>query len=348
MLRDEAARMLTDELIPFWKSLRDDEHGGYVGLVDGNLRRDMNADKGCILNSRILWFFSRSAQTLERPDCLDEAEHAYKFLRDCFLDRQFGGVYWSVDYMGKPRDTTKHTYNQAFAVYALSEYYRVSGDREALGLARELFRLMEAKFKDGGGYLEAFDRELRPVGNEKLSENGVMAERTMNTLLHVFEGCAMLCEAAGGPEVERAMAGILEIFERKVYNLKLGRQEVFFDRDYRSLIDLTSYGHDIETSWLLDWGCSVLGDRATAERIGKMTGRLAESVYENGFRGGSVVNECENGKVDVTRIWWVQAEAVLGFLNRWKKSGDEKYLSAAREVFEHIKAAHEAFCQVLF
>lgn len=114
---------------------------------------------------------------------------------------------------------------------------------------------------------------------------------------------------------------------------------MFFDRDYRSLIDLTSYGHDIETSWLLDWGCSVLGDRATAERIGKMTGRLAEHVYENGFRGRSVVNECENGKVDVTRIWWVQAEAVLGFLNRWKKSGEEKYLSAARKVFEHIKAA---------
>lgn len=118
---------------------------------------------------------------------MEEAKHGYVFLKEHCIDREYGGIYWSLNYDGTPLDTTKHTYNQAFCIYALSSYYEASHDEEALALAKQLFSLIEEKCTDEVGYLEAFTREFQPESNEKLSENGVLADKTMNTLLHVFE-----------------------------------------------------------------------------------------------------------------------------------------------------------------
>lgn len=317
-----AEEMLRNRLLPFWKALRDEEHGGYYGYMDFDHRLDKGAEKGCILNSRILWFFSEAAGALGDDSLIPYARHAYEFLRERGLDREWGGVYWSLTYDGRPLDETKHTYNQAFAIYALSAYYRLTGEEEALALARELFDLIERRCTDEGGYLEAFTRDFRPAGNEKLSENGVLAERTMNTLLHVFEGYSGLYQAKKDPAVAAAMRRILDIYASKVYDPVKHRQEVFFDRDYNSLIDLTSYGHDIESSWLIDWGCGLLGDPGLTAEIAAVNSQLADSVLKTAFDGRSLANECERGVVDGHRVWWVQAEALLGFVNEFSKHPD--------------------------
>ena len=317
-----AREMLTGRLLPFWQGLRDEEYGGYYGYMDFDLRLDGRAEKGCILNSRILWFFSQTAMTLGDDGLIPYARHAYDFLREKCLDREQGGVYWSVAYDGKPLDDTKHTYNQAFAIYALSAYYRLTGEEEALKLARELFLLIESRCTDQDGYLEAFTRNFRPASNEKLSENGVLAARTMNTLLHVFEGYAGLYEAARDPRVGAAMERILGIYANKVYNPALRRQEVFFDEDYQSLIDLTSYGHDIESSWLIDWGTALLEKPNLTAKIAAIDSELADCVLSAAFDGHSLANECEKGVVDGHRVWWVQAEALLGFANEFIKHPD--------------------------
>lgn len=330
---------LTGRLLPFWKALRDEEHGGYYGYMDFNLNLDKKAEKGCILNSRILWFFSQAAVVLKDDSLIPYARHAYNFLREKCLDRECGGVYWSLTCDGRPLDDSKHTYNQAFAIYGLSAYYRLTGDEEALNLARELFRLIEKKCADRGGYLEAFSRDFRPVSNEKLSENGVMAGRTMNTLLHVFEGYAGLYQAAHDPQAAQAMGRILDIYRGKVYNPKLHRQEVFFDKDYNSLIDLTSYGHDIESSWLMDWGTSLLEDKGVRSAVYAIDSDLADNILKTALQpDGSVVNECEKGMVDAHRVWWVQAEAVLGFVNAWGKHPERtEYRDAAAQVWHYIQ-----------
>lgn len=138
-----ASQMLSQRLLPFWKSLRDEENGGYYGYMGFDLRLDKKAEKGCILNSRILWFFSEAAALTGDGSLADCARHAFRFLTEKCLDREQGGVYWSVTYDGRPLDETKHTYNQAFAVYALSAYYRLTKDPEALALAEGLFELIE-------------------------------------------------------------------------------------------------------------------------------------------------------------------------------------------------------------
>ncbi|MED9904316.1 MAG: AGE family epimerase/isomerase [Lachnospiraceae bacterium] len=335
----EMREHLENGIIPFWRSLTDKINGGFYGFMGPDLSVDKKAVKGCILNSRILWFFSNAAMTLKRGDLLKDAEHAYRFMKECCMDKEYGGVYWSVNWDGTPEDTTKHIYNQAFAVYALSSYYDASGDAEALQTALKLFSVIEEKGFDEGGYKEALDRSFAPASNDKLSENGVMADRTMNTLLHVFEAYTELYRVTKEEKVKEKLVWILETFRSKIYNPTLHRQEVFFDNDMNSIIDLHSYGHDIETSWLLDRGLSVLHDKAYADSWAPVVADLVAEVYRAAYYNNSLSNECERGVVDKKRVWWVQAEAVVGFYNQYQKTPEHKeYLEAAENIWGFIKA----------
>ena len=335
-IKQEMQKELTEHILPFWQKLRD-EKGGFCGYVSYDLKTDFDADKGTILHSRILWVFSEAYRALGERHLLESAEHAYRFLADACVDKENGGVYWSVTADGCPADTTKHTYAQAFAVYGLSAYYAASGDTQALKLAYALFQLIETKCWSGNGYSEAFDRLWNKAENDKLSENGVEAQRTMNTLLHIFEAYAQLYAVDQNSQVAAAMRRILECFVQRIYAPALHRQEVFFDAQWRSLIDLHSYGHDIEASWLLDWGCNLLEDTDLSARVGKMTADLAENILCRGLHENRVFNECENGVDDKTQVWWVQAEAVIGFTNMWQKTGDSAYLKIVRKIWAHIQ-----------
>lgn len=335
----EIKNHLENALIPFWSKLMDEENGGFYGMLDFDLKLDKKAMKGCILNSRIMWFFSEAYLLLGDEKLLDYAKHGYRFLKEKCLDKENGGVYWSVNYRGLPYDTVKHTYNQAFAIYALSAYYKASGEEEALKLAEEIYEVIESRCRDEKGYLEAFDETFHPVSNGKLSENGVMAERTMNTLLHVMEGYTELYRVSKRSDVKRSLVWILNIFTDHVYNAEKQRQEVFFDGDYNSLIDLISYGHDIEAAWLLERTLEVLGEcpECPAEAIRNMSKEMSENIYRKAFDGHSVINECENGVENVYRIWWIQAESMVGFVNAYQNGYGAEYLAAAERIWEYIK-----------
>ena len=221
----EIREHLEQKILPFWEALKDNAYGGYYGYVGSDLQLNRKADKGCILNSRILWFFSVASAVLKRPDLRVYADHAYRFL-DRFGDPENGGLFWSVTYDGKPADTTKHTYCQAFAVYGLAAYYRLTGNPGALDRARSLFRVMETKCRDKGGYLEAQKADFTPESNEKLSENGVLASRTMNTLLHVIEAYAELYRARPDEQVRLAGKAGLQQCLKQIMNPVKRRLEV--------------------------------------------------------------------------------------------------------------------------
>ena len=338
MLRAEVTKHLQTDIIPFWQSMEDKEFGGFYGYMGYDLKLNKEAVKGCILNSRILWFFSNAYLTLGRKEFLENAGCAFRFLKEHCLDREYGGVFWSLTYKGEPEDTTKHTYNQAFAIYALSSYYAASGDAEALNLAEELQNLIEKNCTDEYGYLEAFDREFHPARNDKLSENGVIAEKTMNTLLHVFEAYTELYRVAGSGDVADRLRFMLDLIADKVYNKEIGRQEVFFDRTWNTLIDLYSYGHDIETAWLTDRGLEVLNDEAYTAKLSPITREITKNIYDRAYKDSSLLNEAENGVDDTTRVWWVQAEAVVGFLNGYQKDPSRGcYLEAAKDIWAYIR-----------
>lgn len=337
-MKNEIRQHLVNDIIPFWKDLRDDEFGGFYGYVGFDRKLDREAEKGCILNSRITWFFSNAYMVLGDKSLLETARHGFEFMKNCCLDRENGGMFWSVDYTGKPMDATKHTYNQAFAIYALSSYYDASGDEESIRIAEELYRIIESKCRDAEGYLEAFDEKFRPMDNDKLSENGVMADRTMNTLLHVFEAYTEFYRVTGKQEVKERLKWMLDIIAEKIYNPDLHRQEVFFDAQYRPLIDLHSYGHDIEAAWLMDRGLAVIADAEYEKKILPIIQDLTRQIYEVAFDGHYVSNECENGVVDTDCVWWVQAEGIVGFLNGYQRDSTKtEYLQAAQSIWKYIQ-----------
>ena len=321
MIVQEVREHLEKKILPFWMELRDDSFGGYKGYVGEDLQVNPLSDKGCILNSRILWTFSTAARKLKRQDLIPYADQAYAFGKR-FFDPVNGGVFWSLTYDGKPSDTTKHTYCQAFAVYGLAAYYRLTGREEALTLAMDLFRLIESKCRDEGGYLEALKADFSPESNEKLSENGVMASRTMNTLMHVLECQAELYRACPSEEVRTAGKEALNRFLKVFYNPACRRLEVFCDRDYRPLLDMQSYGHDIEGSWLIWDAAEVLLEEKERAPWREMCLNLLESSTERAFTEHGLKYECVDGQVNEVRAWWPQAEAMLGFDFGLRMTGD--------------------------
>ncbi len=339
MLADKCRKELTERILPFWNRLRDDENGGFYGFMDNDLNVDKTADKGVILTSRILWFYSSCYRTLGDEYLLDNARHAYEFLKKC-VDMVNGGVWWMMTYDGKPTDTMKHTYNQAFAIYALSAYYLASKDKTALDLALELFHTVEDKCRDDVAYLEAMSEDWQIIPNDALSENGLMADKTMNTVLHLIEAYTVLLEACENGEsahIEERLMFLLKIAEDKIFNGGKNCLRVFFDREFNEIGDIHSYGHDIEASWLIDRACEVIGERRFMAKWRFIDLRIAENIYYIAFENGAVNNERENDKVDKKRVWWVQAESVVGFVNAFQQGGDKKFLDAADKVFEWIE-----------
>lgn len=337
-----ARKHLQTVILPFWEGLKDDANGGYYGYMGYDLALDKQAPKGCILNSRLLWTFSTASVALNDKSLLSYAKQAYDFMPR-FEDKEFGGLYWMLDYQGSPKDTMKHTYCQAFAVYGLCAYAKATGEQEPIDRAMKLYNVMESKMRDERGYLEAFQRDYSPADNKALSdakglvETNQVAMRTMNTTLHVMEAYTQLYLVTHDKAVLGSLYKLMNVMQTHIYSKRNRRQEVFFDLDWRSLIDMQSYGHDIESSWLICETAQAIGDEKLIKAINEIALDLAASVYERAFTGEWLDNESDRGENDPKRIWWVEAETVVGFFNAYQLSGEEKYLSAAQKVFHNIE-----------
>jgi mannobiose 2-epimerase len=328
---------IMQRMVPFWSALRDTMHGGFIGEYDGNVPV-LHADKGSIYHARILWFFSTASRVLAKPAMLEYAEHAYKFIRDVLIDPENGGVYWSVDYTGTPKDTEKHAYALAFTLYGLSAYYRASGSKEALALAEAVFKCIETKCRDktgDAGYLVQFDRAFTPLTNKKLSET-LFTPKTMNTMLHIMEAYTEYFSATSGNDAKAALEYIYMLITDKVLSDSKGRMELFFDAAFVPQSDEKSYGHDIEASWLLTEAARCLG-RLEADKARFL--HLADATLAEGFDGEALWNENKNGYVNTDRIWWVEAETVVALVNAYELTGDNAYLPKARAVWEYISAS---------
>ncbi len=327
---------LETHILPFWRGLLD-ERGGFYGQMTRDLRIHPDAPKGIILHARILWSFSSAC-----GDCA-EARQAFQFLQQAW-DTEHGGFYWSLTADLKPFETDKYAYANAFCIYGLCAYARASGDKAALSLATEAFRCIETHFAQENGYIEAFRSDWSPLENDHLSEHDLHAAKTMNTTLHLIEAYTELWALTREPAVGQALRALLLLTADTVYNPERERLEVFFDEQMRPIGDLHSYGHDIEASWLLDRACACLGDDALTARFRQINLRLAAHVYNAAFHDGALFNECFAGEDDKTRVWWVQAEGVIGFLNAARSAEEQgdreaaaRYTAASADLWDYIE-----------
>lgn len=333
----EIRKELTEHIIPFWDSLEDKEYGGFYGFMDNDLKLDKGAVKGVILHSRILWFYSNCYLTLKDEKCLEKAKGCYEFMAKNCVDHENGGVFWAVNADGSVADDMKHTYCQAFFIYALASYYDASGDKSALDLAMDIFRTVEEKCTDEVAYLEAMSRTWELVENDALSENGLMADKTMNTTLHLLEAYTELYRVHKDEKVLERLKFQTRIFLDKIFYKEDDRLLVFFDKNLDVIGDIHSYGHDIEATWLLDRACDVMGDKALSAEVAAMNEKIVANIKKLAYRDGSLLNERDKTEINTWRIWWVQAEAVVGFTNAAMRYNKPEYKEIAENIWNYIK-----------
>lgn len=300
-LRNEVRQELENDILPFWmEKMTDSGRGGFYGRIDGGDTLHAYAPKGAILNARILWTFSAAYRILRRPEYLDTATRAKRYLIDRFYDNDFGGVYWSLDADGNPLDTKKQIYAQGFAIYGLGEYARATGDDEALDYAVRLFNLIEEHSFDRGrnGYVEAFMRDWSVIGDMRLSDKDENASKTMNTHLHILEPYANLYRVWKDARLERQLRNMIGLFTDKIMNRETSHLDLFFDDDWHTRGDIVSYGHDIEASWLIHEAALVLGDKALLKEIEPVIVNIARAADEGLNPNGSLIYEQTSGRVD--------------------------------------------------
>jgi len=339
--KQEAARELKENILPFWQNMADKENGGFYGETDFYGKPDKTAARGCILNSRILWTFSAAYHILGDDAYKACAQHARDYLSSVFLDTTHGGLYWLVDRAGKALDTRKQFYNIAFGIYALSEHYRATGDQSSLELATALFDATEQYGFDpaAGGYIEACNREWRSVDDFRLSGKDLNCPKSMNTNLHVLEAYTNLSRAGGDERVRKALDALLHITLDKIVN-RDWHFELFFDMDWNSLAKDISYGHDIEGSWLLYEAALAVGGEGLVSKVKQAALEIAEVTYTAAIdrKNGGLISGCdEAGHNHSKKEWWPQAEAVAGFYNAYELSGDQKYFTAADSIWNYIQ-----------
>lgn len=327
----DVQKTLEENILPFWaEKMADTRRGGFYGQMcgDGTLRED--APKGAILCGRILWSFSAAYRVLGKKSYLDSADRAKSYLLDHFIDKEFGGVYWSVDCEGNPLDTKKQFYAIGFAIYGLSEYVRATGDKKALEAAVELFRSIEEHSFDpkAGGYFEACTRDWRPIEDMRLSDRDENTAKTMNTHLHIMEPYTNLLRVWDDPLLRNKLHALVELFLDKIEDPVTHHLGLFFDENWVRKDKGVSYGHDIEASWLILEAAEVLGDEALLERVRKDVKLIYKAALEGLQTDGSMIYEIRgDGSVDTDRHWWVQAETAVGA----HYAGDEAVRDAALE-----------------
>ncbi len=332
---------LKNNILPFWDKTVDKENGGFLGRILNNGEIIKDYPKSAVLNTRILWTYSALYEKFKEKRYLELAERAYQYIVRYFSDDEKGGIFWLLDYKGQPIDMKKQIYAQAFCIYALAEYYKISGNRKAIDWAIDIFELIEKHSFDPEypGYFEACDREWNPIEDVRLSDKDKNENKTMNTHLHVLEGYTNFLRIWENEKLEKQLKLLINIFLNKIIDSKTGHFNLFFDDLWNLKSDIFSYGHDIEGSWLLYKATELTNDETLIEKIKEASLRLANITLEEGVDSdGGIMNDGNtNGVLDTDKHWWPQIEAMVGFLNAFQISNEKRFLEASSNCWNFVK-----------
>jgi mannobiose 2-epimerase len=330
-------------ILDYWiKYTPDEVNGGFIGRIDSNENIVADSAKGSVLNARILWSFAAAYNLNKNEAYLKHADRAYQYIITYFIDREHGGVYWTVDYKGNPLDTKKQVYAIAFTIYALSEYYLASGNEDAKTLAIDLYNLLVKHSYDPikTGYFEAFTRDWQPISDLRLSAKDANEKKTMNTHLHVLEAYTNLYRIWPDENLKAQITGLLNNFTDHIIDTQTNHLDLFFDEDWNQKSNTVSYGHDIEATWLLQEAATVIGNESILDKIKQLTIGITEATLKGLDSDGGLWYEYEPTEDHLVKEkhWWPQAEAMIGFYNTWQITGDDKYLQLSIKNWKFVKS----------
>jgi len=316
-------------------------NGGFYGKINNDNKIFNEAPKGSVLNSRILWTFSAAFNLTKNAGYLQTAEIAFTFLRDHFIDKEFGGVFWTVDYKGNPLDTKNQVYALAFAIYGLSEYYIASKNEEAKELAITLFnQIVEHSYDhENGGYIEALSRDWKDLADLRLSKKDANEKKSMNTHLHLLEAFSNLYRVWANEKLEERITELIFIFLNHIIDPETNHLILFFDEKWNKKSNIISYGHDIEAAWLLEEAVVIINKPSLIEQVKKQSILIANAATDGIDIDGGLWYEYDLDKDNLIKEkhWWPQAEAMVGFFNAWQITNDDSFLRRSVSSWEFIQ-----------
>ncbi|WP_194766857.1 AGE family epimerase/isomerase [Tamlana sp. I1] len=329
-------------ILSYWmKNTLDEEFGGFVGKINHDNKVVENASKGIILNTRILWSFSAASNHLKTNAYQSICDRAFQYLITFFKDNTYKGVFWELDYQGRPINRRKQVYAQSFTIYALSEYYLFSKNETAKAWAIELFQQLEKHAKDpvNLGYFEAFNEDWTPIEDMRLSEKDMNASKTMNTHLHVLEAYTTLLKIYDNADLKKALKGLVNLFFDKFLNSD-NHYELFFDNQWQLLSNSISYGHDIEAGWLIIEAAKALNDIDLIQKANAKMLNVADTFLKEALDvDGGVLNDKNRrtNHIDTDKHWWPQVEALIGLKYANHLNPDENYINASLAIWNYTK-----------
>jgi cellobiose epimerase len=347
-LAQRCRHILKKSLVDFYlPGCVDAVNGGYLeSLRDG--RFAATGEKFLTMQGRQLWFFSTLAlNQIELPASSAAAKSGFEFLEAHFRDRQNGGYFSKVTDAGQPKDTRKHVYLNAFALYGLVAYHRATKSPEALAAAKDLFQTLETRAHDGenGGYVEFFDRDWRAITDPREPPYvGAIGTKTYNTHLHVLEALTALYSIwPPDPLVRQRVAEMIATNSQTVRHPEHFCNIDGWQLNWRMIETpanlRASYGHDVECAWLTLDAARTIGMPAALLRswAESLCGYSLRFGYDRTHGGFFYTGPLGRQADDTRKEWWVQAEALVSMLEMYRLTGKSEYLDVFRQTLDFVE-----------
>jgi len=339
---------LNSKLIPFWASRAvEPKFGGFQTNYDRDGIRTDVTEKSFLAQCRSIFTISHAMRLgFDWPNGKDAVQQGINFLLKYFRDNEYDGYYWIVEEDGHPIDENKIIYGHSFLIYGLSEYALLTGDKTAESEAVRIFDLVQEKVADkkNGGYYEHFDRYF----NLKQARGDIGTHKSLDVHMHLMEAYTTLYELTQTKNHREALLSVIELIFDKMVDKLTGTGISMFTEDWRPIanveldtvwgrdrfdedgksVDITSYGHNIELAWLYLHAQDILG--IPREKSLDRVVPIYEHTYQKGIDwkyGGIFVEGQRRGEpTEVTKEFWQQAEAMVGFLDAYLVTGQENIL----------------------
>ncbi len=347
--------LVRHDISPWFPRCIDEANGGFTANYSGAWRPTGDQGKSLVYQSRLTWFaaqVSRRLKTEESAQFIAHARHGLSFLREKMWDVEYGGPFWRLDLRGLPpagEPVEKYAYGVAFVIYASASLAWIASDPPALAFAQDVFRWLEAHAHDmaNGGYHEILDRAGVPLRagprGERWSEIGTpYGYKSANTHLHLLEALTELYRAWPDPLVRERLTEIFLLVRDRMFVAPGCLSELYTD-DFRPLPGVISYGHDVESAYLLVEASRALGQPDDAETWQKAR-LLVDNAITFGF-DGALGGLYYSGTVFANatalhKVWWAQAEALNAFFLLHERFGadDPRYGSAFVRTWDFIRS----------
>ena len=344
----------------------DSKNGGFHSNFDKNWKKENNDEKMIVTQSRHIWSLSSLYEFTEDEKYLDWARHGASFLLNTFWDQENGGFHDRATFSAKKGydfSSSKTAYGNSFAIYGLSTYFKVSKDSTALKTAIATFNwLNEGSYdSDFGGYFNILEADGSPTfkvkSKNELTGNIRQAQwKDMNSTIHLLEAFTSLYLVWPDDQVKDKIEELLGHLRNRIFNSE-GYMTLFFESDWSrvSFLDSTdevrirnihfdhvSFGHDVETAFLMLEAANVIG--MEDQNLKEFCKKIVDHALANGWdeeNGGFYdygyyfsKEKCEIIRPD--KVWWTQAEGLNALLLMHQEYNDQKYRGYFEQQWQYI------------